>query len=81
MDSGFHFGKDNRVFFLKIFENRGAQVGCSNAHPHGQLWAGNFLPSIPAKKEATQKEYFVKYGRPMLCDYFEQEATRFLGVY
>ncbi|VDM58607.1 unnamed protein product [Angiostrongylus costaricensis] len=40
---------------FQIFENRGAAVGCSNAHPHGQLWAGNFLPSLPSRKNKCQR--------------------------
>lgn len=41
--------------WVQIFENRGAAVGCSNSHPHGQIWAGDFLPSLPQRKEDNQK--------------------------
>lgn len=61
--------------WVQIFENRGAAVGCSNSHPHGQIWAGDFLPSLPQRKEDNQKSYFEKNERPMLCDYLERELA------
>ncbi|VDN39971.1 unnamed protein product [Gongylonema pulchrum] len=45
----------NKYAWIQIFENKGAMVGCSNPHPHGQLWASDFLPNIPARKHAAQK--------------------------
>ncbi|UMM25170.1 hypothetical protein L5515_005103 [Caenorhabditis briggsae] len=62
--------------WVQIFENRGAVVGCSNMHPHGQLWASNYLPSIPQKKHDSQKKYFEKHGKVMLVDYLDQEITK-----
>ncbi|KIH46737.1 hypothetical protein ANCDUO_23206 [Ancylostoma duodenale] len=44
-----------RYIWIQIFENRGAAVGCSNAHPHGQLWAGDFLPNLPSRKDKCQR--------------------------
>ncbi|KAF1760576.1 hypothetical protein GCK72_008825 [Caenorhabditis remanei] len=63
--------------WVQIFENRGAVVGCSNMHPHGQLWASNYLPSIPLKKHQSQKKYFEKHGgKVMLMDYLDQEIAK-----
>ncbi|CAD6200044.1 unnamed protein product [Caenorhabditis auriculariae] len=62
--------------WVQIFENRGAAVGCSNMHPHGQLWAGNFLPTLPERKNKTQKRYFDRHKRPLLLDYLNQEVER-----
>ncbi|CAI4224686.1 unnamed protein product [Auanema sp. JU1783] len=62
--------------WIQIFENRGAAVGCSNAHPHGQLWAGNFLPNIPQKKDTNQKNYYESTGRVMLVDYLTEEKKK-----
>uniref|UniRef100_A0A158P9B7 UDP-glucose--hexose-1-phosphate uridylyltransferase n=1 Tax=Angiostrongylus cantonensis TaxID=6313 RepID=A0A158P9B7_ANGCA len=59
----------------EIFENRGAAVGCSNAHPHGQLWAGNFLPSLPSRKDKCQRAYYSRHGRPMLMDVLQKEKA------
>uniref|UniRef100_A0A1I7TFS5 Galactose-1-phosphate uridylyltransferase n=1 Tax=Caenorhabditis tropicalis TaxID=1561998 RepID=A0A1I7TFS5_9PELO len=62
--------------WVQIFENRGAVVGCSNMHPHGQLWASNYLPSIPQKKHESQKKYFEKNRKVLLLDYLDQEMTK-----
>ncbi|GMT19346.1 hypothetical protein PFISCL1PPCAC_10643 [Pristionchus fissidentatus] len=59
--------------WVQIFENRGAAVGSSNSHPHGQIWAGDFLPNLPKRKDDNQRRYYAKYGRPMLLDYVEKE--------
>ncbi|MBW0502590.1 hypothetical protein O181_042305 [Austropuccinia psidii MF-1] len=36
------------IKYITIFENKGAMMGCSNPHPHGQVWALSYVPSIPA---------------------------------
>ncbi|KAK0427686.1 hypothetical protein QR680_010366 [Steinernema hermaphroditum] len=62
--------------WIQIFENKGAAVGCSNAHPHGQLWCMNYLPNEATKKMETQKRYYQSHERPMLLDYLEQERKK-----
>ncbi|KAK5966349.1 UDP-glucose--hexose-1-phosphate uridylyltransferase [Trichostrongylus colubriformis] len=62
-----------KYLWIQIFENRGAAVGCSNAHPHGQLWAGNFLPNYPSRKDKCQRDYYVRHGRPLLADVLKRE--------
>jgi len=64
-------GSRNR--WVQVFENKGAVMGCSNPHPHGQIWAGDFIPEEPAKEDLSQREYFREHGRPLLMDYAEQE--------
>ena len=59
--------------WVQVFENKGAIMGCSNPHPHGQIWAMDRLPNEPAKEELHQKAYFDKYGRNLLLDYVENE--------
>lgn len=59
--------------WVQVFENKGAVMGCSNPHPHGQIWAGTDLPNEPAKELATQTAYYREHGRTMLLDYAEQE--------
>ncbi|MDR1378843.1 MAG: UDP-glucose--hexose-1-phosphate uridylyltransferase [Synergistaceae bacterium] len=59
--------------WVQIFENKGALMGCSNPHPHGQIWAGSFLPNEPAKEEKEQARYFAAHGRQLLADYLEEE--------
>uniref|UniRef100_A0A0M3IH82 Galactose-1-phosphate uridylyltransferase n=1 Tax=Ascaris lumbricoides TaxID=6252 RepID=A0A0M3IH82_ASCLU len=59
--------------WVQIFENKGAVVGCSNPHPHGQLWASNFLPTYPAKEYNTQKAYKERTGKVMLMEVLKHE--------
>ena len=61
------------IGYVQIFENRGAMMGCSNPHPHGQIWATESLPDEPAKELRTQAERFRVTGRPLLADYLELE--------
>jgi len=59
--------------WVQLFENKGAIMGCSNPHPHGQVWAQNHLPTIVEKEDSNQAAYFAKHGRPLLLDYVERE--------
>jgi UDPglucose--hexose-1-phosphate uridylyltransferase len=58
------------VRHVQIFENRGAMMGASNPHPHGQIWATQHLPTEPAKELAQQRCY---HGDCLLCDYLALE--------
>lgn len=58
---------------VQIFENKGDIMGCSNPHPHGQIWAQYSLPVEPAKESKMQEEYFNKNGKTLLSDYLEEE--------
>jgi UDPglucose--hexose-1-phosphate uridylyltransferase len=62
-----------KYLWVQVFENKGAVMGCSNPHPHGQIWAQDGLPNEPAKEDAHQHAYFRDSGRPMLVDYLELE--------
>lgn len=62
--------------WVQIFENKGAVMGCSNPHPHCQIWASSFMPNEPKLKDTNQKDYFAKYGRPMLMDYVNKELEK-----
>ncbi|KAF3848887.1 hypothetical protein F7725_015384 [Dissostichus mawsoni] len=61
---------------VKIFENKGAMMGCSNPHPHCQVWASNFLPNEPALSDRCQRAYYQKHGEPLLLQYARQEAEK-----
>lgn len=61
--------------WVQVFENKGAAMGCSNPHPHGQIWAGNFLPNEIAAEERNQLEYFRAHRSPLLLDYARKEAA------
>lgn len=62
--------------WVQIFENKGAAMGCSNPHPHGQIWASSHLPTLPAKEDQAQQAYFAKHGRPLLFDVAEKEVEK-----
>jgi len=53
---------------VQVFENKGELMGCSNPHPHSQIWATQRLPNEPAKELIQQRAYLAKHGRPMLED-------------
>ncbi len=62
--------------WVQVFENKGAVMGCSNPHPHGQIWAQDNLPNEPAKEDEHQHEYFRATARPLLMDYLELEMSK-----
>jgi UDPglucose--hexose-1-phosphate uridylyltransferase len=59
--------------WVQIFENKGDVMGCSNPHPHGQIWAGDFIPNEPAKELVQQRWWFNEHLRPLLLDYADLE--------
>jgi UDPglucose--hexose-1-phosphate uridylyltransferase len=59
--------------WVQVFENKGAAMGCSNPHPHGQIWASDFIPNEPAIEDRSQREYFDDTKRTMLVDYAQRE--------
>jgi UDPglucose--hexose-1-phosphate uridylyltransferase len=61
---------------VQIFENRGAMMGCSNPHPHGQIWANATVPNEPAKESLAMGAYRGSHGACLLCDYLELERQR-----
>ena len=62
--------------WVQIFENKGAVMGCSNPHPHGQIWASNQMPDIPTSEDEQQLKYMRKTNNVMLVDYIRQEIGR-----
>jgi UDPglucose--hexose-1-phosphate uridylyltransferase len=63
------------IQYVQIFENRGAIMGSSNPHPHGQIWSTDFVPDEPAAETRSQREHLVKTGRCLLCEYAEAERA------
>ncbi len=59
---------------VQVFENKGAMMGCSNPHPHGQIWATAHLPDETATEDATQRAYLAEHGTVMLRDLASREA-------
>jgi len=59
--------------WVQLFENKGEIMGCSNPHPHGQIWCGDFLPNEPAKEDRRQLAHWEANGSPLLLDYLKLE--------
>ena len=66
-------GERPGIGYVQIFENRGAMMGASNPHPHGQIWATEHLPDEPAAELQAQTLYLAEHGRPLLGAYLEAE--------
>jgi UDPglucose--hexose-1-phosphate uridylyltransferase len=71
-----NLGARSDIASVQIFENRGEIMGCSNPHPHGQIWATRHLPNELAKETRTQTDYLLRRGRVLLLDYLGQELER-----
>lgn len=61
---------------VQIFENKGAVMGCSNPHPHGQIWSQSSLPTLVQKTQNNLKNYFEANGTSLLSDYLKEELER-----
>jgi UDPglucose--hexose-1-phosphate uridylyltransferase len=66
-DQTAELGKTYR--WVQVFQNKGAMMGSSMPHPHGQIWAGSALPNEPHKEDINQRAYFEANGSPLLVDY------------
>jgi UDPglucose--hexose-1-phosphate uridylyltransferase len=68
-------GGREAIGHVQIFENRGAVMGCSNPHPHGQIWATGSVPMYPALEDARQRAYLDERGECLLCRYLGRELA------
>jgi UDPglucose--hexose-1-phosphate uridylyltransferase len=64
-----------RYASVQIFENKGEMMGCSNPHPHGQIWASDFVPDEVATEDVHQRTWFGEHGRSLLLETVEREAA------
>lgn len=71
-----HLGERDNINYVQIFENKGQMMGCSNPHPHGQIWAQQTIPDEPRREMKNQKEYLNEHGKCLLCRYLELEQSR-----
>lgn len=62
--------------WVQVFENRGALMGCSNAHPHCQIWASSFLPNEAKIKDKYLSDYYERNKKPLLIDYMQKEVLK-----
>ncbi len=61
------------ISYVQVFENRGQMMGCSNPHPHAQIWATSGIPNEPNKELLNQQVYLETHGRSLLLDYLDAE--------
>jgi UDPglucose--hexose-1-phosphate uridylyltransferase len=69
-------GSDQLIKHVQIFENRGATMGASNPHPHGQIWATEHIPLHVAREQDRQLQHHAAHGRSLLADYLALELAR-----
>ncbi|MCP4363649.1 MAG: UDP-glucose--hexose-1-phosphate uridylyltransferase [Chloroflexi bacterium] len=62
--------------WVQLFENKGTVMGCSNPHPHGQIWALDSLPNEAQKEDERQRLYLSENRNPLLCDYTDLEIEQ-----
>jgi UDPglucose--hexose-1-phosphate uridylyltransferase len=61
------------IAYVQVFENKGAMMGCSNPHPHSQIWATSLIPNEPEKELTSLSGYRERHGSCLLCDYLVAE--------
>lgn len=69
-------GSKEFIQYVQVFENKGLLMGCSNPHPHSQIWATAHIPNQPAKELERQISYYQEHGRTLLADYLKEEHQR-----
>ncbi|MDE3182834.1 MAG: UDP-glucose--hexose-1-phosphate uridylyltransferase [Bacteroidota bacterium] len=68
--------KNSSIKYIQIFENKGELMGCSNPHPHGQIWASSSVPLEVSKETFQQKNYFEMNGISLLSAYIGLEIKK-----
>lgn len=75
IDEYLSLGARDFITHVQIFENRGLIMGCSNPHPHGQIWASSTIPNLPAREIELQQRYVDNHGCCLLCTYLGRELA------
>ncbi|MBN1536926.1 MAG: UDP-glucose--hexose-1-phosphate uridylyltransferase [Anaerolineales bacterium] len=68
------------IHYVQVFENKGEIMGCSNPHPHSQIWATGHIPNEPAKELINQVKYQKQHGSCLLCDYLASEKEKEIRI-
>ncbi len=66
-------GQRDEIAYVQVFENKGAVMGCSNPHPHSQIWATGHIPNEPASELIRLEDYYHQHGSCLLCNYLAEE--------
>ncbi len=62
--------------WVQVFENKVEAMGASNPHPHGQIWAVNWLPNEITAEDRQQRLYHTQHGTSLLLDYASVESQK-----
>lgn len=68
--------EDPKIRYVQVFENKGELMGCSNPHPHSQIWAAGQLPNEISKELNHQRAYREEHSGSLLLDYLVHEQKR-----
>ncbi len=60
--------------WVQVFENKGAIMGCSNPHPHGQVWASHYVPHELDTECKHQRAHLLQNGTNLLLEYAQSET-------
>jgi len=74
-------GNYDYINHIQIFENKGEIMGCSNPHPHGQIWAEESIPVEPMKEQINQMNYYNEHRSSLLLDYLNLELDKKAGTH
>jgi len=69
----YNLGRLDFINYVQIFENKGELMGCSNPHPHGQIWAQENIPDEPLKEQTNQLNYNSLHDSSLLLNYLSVE--------
>jgi len=71
---------ETNIQYVQVFENKGEVMGCSQPHPHSQIWATKHIPNEPFLETVEQSKYFKKHRNCLLCDYLDQERNNKIRI-
>jgi UDPglucose--hexose-1-phosphate uridylyltransferase len=74
-DQTIDLGERSFIQYVQVFENKGAMMGCSNPHPHSQIWSTSYIPNEPTKELLALQTYNCQHRACLLCDYLADEQT------
>jgi UDPglucose--hexose-1-phosphate uridylyltransferase len=73
IDQTRELGARPEIQYVQVFENKGAMMGCSNPHPHSQIWTTSYIPDEPANELAALRDYMIENQQCLLCSYLAAE--------
>ena len=76
IDEYTELGEKKFINHVQIFENKGSMMGCSNPHPHCQIWAESSIPVEVGKEQVQFSIYYKSHGRTLLTDYLDAELRK-----